>query len=204
MALFEVIRRRKYLGLVIARALTDVVWLFYLFWMPGYFQEIRNFSLAQVAHLLWIPFFCCDIGALAGAWASSELVRRGTGVDRARKSVLLLSAGLGTLGAFTPGVTDSYVALAIVSVVCFAQLSWTSNIHTSLTEIAPPGQVAVLYGISGAAGNGLGALAQPFIGRMVDTLGYGPAFIASGATYVVAMAFVYFAGRIEPIDKETS
>jgi ACS family hexuronate transporter-like MFS transporter len=124
-------------------------------------------------------------------------------VDRGRKIALLASASLGTLGAFTPGVASPYVALALASIACFAQLSWSSNIHTSISEIAPPEHVAVLYGITGAAGNGLGALFQPVIGRMVDTLGYGPAFVASGLTYIVAMACVYAAGRIEPIERRS-
>jgi ACS family hexuronate transporter-like MFS transporter len=196
-----VLRHRKYLGLLLARAVTDVVWLFYLFWMPGYFQEVRGFDLSAVARLLWIPFFCADVGALSGAWASSGLVKRGWSVDRSRKVVLFASASLGALGALTPGVADSYLALGVVSVVLFAQLSWSSNIHTSITEITPKAHVAVLYGITGAAGNGLGALAQPLIGRVVDTLGYAPVFVGTAFAYIAAIGCVIAAGKIEPIER---
>ena len=201
-SLKRVLWHRKYLGFLVARGVTDIVWLFYLFWMPGYFQEVRGFNLVQVGRLLWIPFFCADIGALGGAWASSGLVKRGWSVDRSRKLLLYASAGLGMSGAFAPFVSSSYGALAIVSLVLLAQLSWSSNVHTTITEIAPPKHVAILYGITGAAGNGTGALMQPLIGRLVDTHGYAPAFVATAFAYLVAIGCIIAAGRIEPIRGE--
>lgn len=196
-----VLRNRKFLGLLLARAVTDAVWVFYLFWIPGYFQEVRGFDLGSVARLMWIPFFCADLGALGGAWASSGLVRSGWSVDRSRKLVLLASAAMGLLGAFTPAMASPYAALAAVSTVLFGQLSWSSNIHTTITEVAPARHVAVLYGITGAAGNGLGAVVQPLIGRLVDTYGYTPAFLCTGGAYLLAMVFLVAGGRIEPIER---
>jgi ACS family hexuronate transporter-like MFS transporter len=194
-----ILRSRKFAGFLLARAFTDVVWLFYLFWLPGYFQEVRGFDLGLTGKLLWIPFLCSDVGALAGAWASSGLVQRGWTVDRSRKTVLLFSAGLGVMGAAAPFVASPMAALAIVSAVLFGQLSWSSNIHTTITEIAPKQHVAVVYGITGAAGNGLGAVAQPFIGWVVDSFGYTPAFAATGVAYMAAIACILMAGRIEPL-----
>jgi hypothetical protein len=51
--LLPVLRSRKFVGFLLARAFTDVVWLFYLFWLPGYFQEVRGFDLALTGKLLW-------------------------------------------------------------------------------------------------------------------------------------------------------
>jgi ACS family hexuronate transporter-like MFS transporter len=200
--LARVLRHRKFIAFLLARAFTDVVWLFYLFWLPGYFQEVRGFDLASTGKLLWIPFLCSDVGALAGAWASSGLVQRGWSVNRSRKTVLLVSASLGVLGALAPAMPGSYAALAIVSVVLFGQLSWSSNIHTTITEIAPREHVAVLYGITGAAGNGLGALAQPLIGYVIDLSGYTPAFVATGCAYVLAIICILSAGPIQPLARK--
>src|SRR5208337_2852692 len=76
-----------------ARASTDAAWYFYLFWIPGYFQDVRRFDLGTVGRFLWIPFFCAGVGALTGAWASSALIRRGLGLDRSRKTILFDSFG---------------------------------------------------------------------------------------------------------------
>ena len=99
MTLSEVLSSRKYWCVLSARACTDAAWYFYLFWIPGYFQEVRGLSLATVGKLLWIPYFCSIFGALAGAAASSALIERGAGVSRSRRTVLLASAVVCMLSA---------------------------------------------------------------------------------------------------------
>jgi ACS family hexuronate transporter-like MFS transporter len=75
----DVLRTQKYWCVLMARACGDSAWYFCLFWIPGYFQEVRGLDLASVGRFLWIPYFSSGVGALAGAWASSGLIRRGTG-----------------------------------------------------------------------------------------------------------------------------
>lgn len=201
LSIAEVLTRRKYWCILTARALTDSSWYFYLFWMPGYFQEARQFDLRMVGALLWIPYFGANLGALGGAWASSGLIARGWSVDRARKTLLIPSAMVCTLGALTGFVSSGYVALALVSLALLGHQSWSSNIHTVITEITPPKHVAMLYGITGAAGTLMGALTQPAVGRVVDRLGYEPAFVAAGSAYAVAIVLLLAAGRIERITR---
>ena len=199
LSLSEILRTRKYWCVLTARASTDAAWYFYLFWTSGYFQEVRRFDLAAVGRLLWIPYFSAGVGALAGAWASSTLIRRGLGLDFSRKTVLLASASLCVVGASACFAPSAYLALALVSVALFGHLSWSANIHTVITEIAPPRHVAVLYGITGAAGTLLGASAQLPIGRVIDLRGYKPAFVWAGMTYVLAAMLLLAAGTVERI-----
>jgi ACS family hexuronate transporter-like MFS transporter len=194
-----VLTTRKYWCTLAARGCTDAAWYFYLFWLPGYFQEVRGLSLAAVGRLLWIPYLTAGIGALAGAWASSELIRRGRGLDRGRKAVLLPSAAIAALGAAACFVPDYRMAVAIVALALFGHQSWSSNIHTAISEISPPAHVAVLYGITGAAGTLMGALAQLVIGPVVDAAGYESVFVGAGLLYVVAAGLLLAAGRIEAI-----
>jgi ACS family hexuronate transporter-like MFS transporter len=91
------------------------------------------------------------------------------------------------------------MALALVSLALFGHLSWSSNIHTVITEIAPPRHVAVLYGITGAAGTLLGAVAQLVIGRIIDLWGYKPAFVWAGVMYLLAAILLLAAGTVERI-----
>jgi len=194
-----VLRSGKYWSAVMARALSDSAWYFYLFWLPGYFQEVRGFDAAMLGESLWIPYGAAGLGALGGPWAAGVLIRRGVEPGRARKTVLVASACGCVLGAlaFLPG---SAFALVLVCLALFAHLSWATNIHTVITEISPPGHTAVLYGISGATGTVLGAVAQPIIGWIVDTHGYTPAFLAAGSHYVLAAVLVIAGvGRIERI-----
>ena len=195
----QVLRSRKYLCLLAARSLTDAAWYFYLFWMPGYFQEARGLSIGSVGRLLWIPYLAADAGALGGAWVSSAFIKRGWPVDRARKTVLLGGALLAAGGAAACKARAPWLALAIISVALLGHQAWSSNMHTAITEVSPGRLVALLYGITGAAGTFAGAISQPVIGRLVDFYGYVPPFLSAGAAYMAAAAIVLLAGRIERI-----
>ena len=199
LSLSEILQTRKYWCVLTARASADAAWYFYLFWTSGYFQEVRGFDLAAVGRLLWIPYFSAGVGSLAGAWASSALIRHGLGLDFSRKTVLLASASLSVVGASACFAPSAYLALALVSLALFGHLSWSANIHTVITEIAPPRHVAVLYGITGAAGTLLGASAQLAIGRVIDLSGYKPAFVWAGVMYLLAAMLLLAAGTVEPI-----
>jgi ACS family hexuronate transporter-like MFS transporter len=195
----RVLRTRKYWCALGARGCSDAAWYFYLFWMPGYFQEVRGLPLASVGRLLWIPYLAAGMGAIAGAWASSALIHRGHSLDRGRKAVLIPSAALAATGAAVYFVPSHSVAIAIMAVALFGHQSWSSNIHTAISEISPPAHVAVLYGITGAAGTLMGALAQLVIGPVVDAMGYQSVFVGAGLMYVLAALLVLAAGKIEPI-----
>lgn len=194
-----VLRTRKYWCVLAARGCSDAAWYFYLFWMPGYFQETRGLSLEAVGRLLWIPYFAAGVGSLAGAWFSSVLMQRGFSLDRARKAVLLPSAALASLGALSYFAVDYAVAIAILAVALFGHQSWSSNLHTAISEISPPEHVAVLYGMTGAAGTLMGAAAQLVIGPIVDAAGYRSVFVGAGLIYAAAAVLLVVAGRIEEI-----
>ena len=190
---------RHYWFAVLARTSTDQGWFFYLFWLSGYFQEVRGFTLGMIAMLLWIPFLAADAGSIAGGWLSSWLLARGWTLNRARKTVLIPCALLGTLGAFTPLAGPHWLALALVSVALFGHLGWSSNIHTVITEISPARHVSVLYGIAGATSTIAAAVSQPFTGKIVDAAGYTPAFFVAGCAYLVAILMLQLGGPIQPI-----
>ncbi len=197
----EVLKRRKYWFVLTARAMTDAAWFFYLFWIPGYFQVVRGFDLAKVGRLLWIPFFFADIGALAGAWVSSGLIQRGLGLDRSRKIVLVISALLAGCGVGAYYVSVHSLAIAFVSLALFGHFSWATNIHTVITEISPKRSLAMLYGITGAAGTMLGAITQPLVGRVIDKAGYEVPFVAASLLYALAIVLLLSAGKIERMQR---
>ena len=202
LTLGEMLKTWKYWCIVATRGCGDTAWYFYLFWLPGYFQEGRGLSLAWVGRHLWIPYFCSFIGAFVGAAASSALIRRGWGLHRSRKSILLVSACLAvfsTTACFAPAAS---VALALVSLALFAHQAWSTNLHTVITEISPPKHVAILYGITGAAGTFVGAASQLLIGPLVDRHGYKPGFMGAGGLYVLAVCLLLSAGTLEPIRRK--
>jgi ACS family hexuronate transporter-like MFS transporter len=187
---------RSYVCLLLARACSDSAWYFYLFWMPGYFQDARGLGLAAVGQWLWLPFLAAGVGAIFGAWLSSELIARGWGLDRSRRSVLVVSAAVSAAGAATCVVPGFGAALGLVSMALFAHQSWSSNLHTAITEVTPPRHVAVLYGITGAAGTLGGVVMQSGVGPLVDRFGYDVPFLLTGGLYLTAAGLVIRGVRI--------
>ena len=41
-------------GLVCAKFLSDAAWYFYLFWLPKYLYDVRQFDTKQVGYFAWI------------------------------------------------------------------------------------------------------------------------------------------------------
>lgn len=195
-SVFQAIRQKKYLCLLAARSITDAIWFFCLFWIPGYFQEVRGFSLSEIGRWLWIPYFCGDIGALVGTWISSAMITAGLELDRSRKAVLIPSAILALCSTATFYAGSHFGALAALSIALTGIFSWAGNLQTAITEVIPPQHVAVLYGITGAVGTSLAALSQLLIGHVVDRVGYEPVFIGLGTGLLVALALVFAAGKI--------
>jgi MFS family permease len=92
--------------------------------------------------------------------------------------------------------------MALVSLAFFSHFSWSTNIHTVITEISPPKHVAILYGMTGAAGTFISAAAQLVIGHVIDVHGYKPAFVGAGGLYVLAAGLLISAGVLEPIQRK--
>lgn len=195
--LVQSLRSRRYGCLLLGRACTDSAWYFYLFWMPGYFQDARRLSLADVGQLLWIPFLAAGIGAVFGAWAGTALIERGWTLSRSRRTMLAASAALGAGGAAASLAPGYLSALVIISFALFGHQSWSSNMHTAITEAVPPRHVAMLYGITGAAGTLGGVAMQAIVGRLVDAGGYDGAFLLTGGLYLTAIGFVFAAGSLD-------
>lgn len=200
--LARILRTRKYWCALSARACSDGAWYFYLFWVPGYLQEVRGLSLTSIGRLLWIPYLAAGVGAVVGAWASSTLIHRGFGLNLSRKSVLLPSAALCIIGTACSIARGDGLIFFLLSVGLFGHQSWSSNIHTVIIEIVPSTHVAWLYGMTGAAGTLMGAIAQLGIGPIVDAVGYGPIFAGVGLLYAMAAALVLVAGQIERIRRD--
>jgi len=198
-SLNKFLRARKYWCVLSARACADTAWYFYLFWVAGYFQDVRGLSLVRVGQLLWVPYLAACAGPLTGAAASSALIRRSWGQHRSRLTAMLAFASMAVLGATAGIAPTTNLALALVSLALFAHQALGTNIHTVVTEIVPPRHVAMLYGVTGAAGTFIGAAAQLVIGPLIDRHGYSPCFLWAGGMYVLAIILLLTAGTLEPL-----
>ena len=97
---------RQTWAFVLGKALTDPVWLFYLFWLPKFLDAGCGVKLAGVAAPLVAIYVLADVGSVFGGWFSGSLIKRGWTVNKSRKTAMLIAALLivPTLFAPTAGI----------------------------------------------------------------------------------------------------
>ena len=184
-------------GILLIRFVSDPVWYFCLFWLPGYLQEESGLTLAQVGMFGWIPFLFADLGAIGTSAWSDKLVRKGVEPLKARKLMLTRVAVLSPLCALTPYLGGAWATLAVFSIVAIACLSWLFTISVVVAEAFPVQNVACVLGIAGGFG-ALGAvLFNYFVGQFIGTLGAEKIFIAMAFLHPLAVLILWTMVRPE-------
>lgn len=195
-------KTRSLWGILLIRFVSDPIWYFCLFWLPGYLQEESGLSLAQVGMFGWIPFLFADLGAVGTSAWSDKLVRRGYDPLRARKIMLSTVAILSPLCIFTPYLGSAWSTLALFSVVAIACLSWLFTISVVVAESFPMKNVASVLGIAGGCG-ALGAVIfNYFVGQLMGTLGTEKIFLAMAFLHPIAVLILWTMVRPEKPPQE--
>lgn len=197
---FGLFRFPEVWGLVFAKFLSDAAWYFYLFWLPKYLYDVRNFDTKQVGYYAWIPYAAAGIGSICGGWFSSRLIRGGRSLDLARKAALGVSAAAMPWIFF---VTQSPVQIAIVlfSIAFAGQQSWSTLVMILPADLFPQravGSVAGLVGFGGAMG---GVVFGLVVGYLLDHgFGYSVVFGLVSTFHVLAFCIILLTVRaVRPV-----
>lgn len=184
-------RQRSLWGIVIARLISDPVWYFCLFWMPGYFQEQRGLTLEQSGHIGWIPFCAASVGGIGMATLSDRLGCRIHNPMRARMLVLGALAVLGPVAMFVPQVSSLWMAVTLLSVVAVVCLAWLSILGPLVADTFPAGNTASVWGISGAFGATGAMIFNHEVGKITSAVGSANMFLILGCLHLVAAAILF-------------
>jgi MFS transporter, ACS family, hexuronate transporter len=199
--LLRLLAMRETWGCVLVRALTDPISYFFLFWIPLYFQKRHGFDLKELGMFVWIPYAMAALGSVCSGAIPRFLIARGWGLDTARKTTMALMTGvLLTCCLMTTQVSHASLAMGLVATMTFCHAGW-GNL-TLPAEVFPKNAVGTVTGLGGTLGSWTGALSQLYIGRVVDTLGFGPIFAGCAALYPLALLLVFvMIGRLGVVRK---
>lgn len=179
---------------VLGKFLTDPVWWFYLFWLPGFLNAKYGLDLIHLGPPLATVYLSADIGSIGGGWLSSALLKRGWSPGAARKTAMLVCALAVTAVIFVPSAAGHlWLTVALVSVAAAAHQGWSANIFTMASDCFPRHAMASIVGLGGFGGALGGMLAQPAIGRWLDFSGksYAPLFLVAGSMYLITLAIIH-------------
>ena len=185
-------------GVTVARFLSDGVWWFYVFWLPSYLADARNFTLKEIGQYSWIPYLFAAIGSIFGGWLPTALAKKfGIGVIASRKSSLLVSALMMPAALFVTQASTPVWAIFFVCIATFGHGAFSPSIMGLPADLFPKRAVATAYGVTGF-GAGLGGLVfQYLVGLLLDTKGFGytAVFLLAGILHPLAALTVIFTVR---------
>ncbi len=184
-------RTRSLWAVLLIRFISDPVWYFCLFWLPGYLQESLGLTLAQVGMVGWIPFLAADIGAVGSAAWSDRMVRNGVEPLRARKLMLTRMAVMAPLCALTPYLGSPAWTLLIFSVVAACCFSWLLSLVVVIAETFPARNVASVLGIAGGCGSCGAIIFNSFVGEMLATVGANRIFAVMACLHPIAAVILW-------------
>jgi len=195
----------------IGKALTDPIWWFYLFWIPGWLSTVRGAGLdiKSFGIPLVIIYTSTTIGSVCGGTISSYMIKKGISPFNARKYTMLLFAILviPVFFAQSPGVS-TWGAIALISLAASSHQAWSANIFTTVSDAFPKKVISSVTSIGGMAGAIGGAFISVFAGHILNFFkkaghvetGYTVMFGIAACAYILAWIIMYvFAPKIKKV-----
>ena len=178
-------------GFILSKIFLDPVWYFYIFWFPAYLKQARHFDLQSIGKYAWIPFLAAGVGNIVGGWTPAVLLRLGIILSLARKCSVTIFACLMAMTAPAVMVTDTRLAIALVSIAMLGYTGVLANMLAMPADVFPPNVLASIWGYSGL-GSGLGGMVFALMtGWLVDRYSYVPVFFGFGLMPFVALLIVW-------------
>ena len=190
----SLLSERRTWAYLIGKFLTDPVWWFYLYWLPGFLVKNYGLNIAAMGAPLVAVYLIADVGSVAGGWLSSTLLKRGLSANRARKTAMLVCAVSVTGVMFVPFTNGNlWLAVGLIGLACGAHQGWSANLFTLPSDLFPAEAVGSVVGLGGLGGAISGALAAPMVGYWLDFShdAYGPLFVVAGSMYLIALGIIH-------------
>ena len=191
LAWWRLLGYRQTWGFVLGKFLTDPVWWFYLFWLPGYFSSRFKLDLSHIGLPLIVVYVLSTVGSVCGGWLPRGYVNLGLTLKRARLAAMLTCACLVVPIALAGGLQSLWVAVGLLSLATSAHQGWSANIFTTVSDMFPAeyvGTVVSFGQVGGALGGAIFALVAGHI--LQFTHSYVPLFLYSGFAYLAALVIV--------------
>ena len=183
---------RETWAFALAKFLTDPIWWLYLFWLPDFFARSFKIDLKGLSMPTAAVYLSAGAGSIVGGALSSWLIRRGTPANRARKLAMLACALAATPVWFAAGVSNLWLAVAMIGLAAAAHQGWSANLFTTVSDRFPQRMVSSVCGLGGMFGAVGGMLIAWITANLLQWSGsYVPVFALAGGAYLVALALFH-------------
>jgi ACS family hexuronate transporter-like MFS transporter len=177
----------------IPKFLTDPIWWFFLYWLPGYFSDKFHLSLVGLGVPILIVYNASAVGSICGGYLPAVFIRMGFSAQRARLSAMLLCACLVApiflINFLHADDSSKWAAIALLSLAAAAHQGWSANIFTTVSDMFPRSTVGSVTGIGSMAGAVGGFLFANYIGHILQLShgDYSILFIIASSVYLISL-----------------
>jgi ACS family hexuronate transporter-like MFS transporter len=177
---------------IVGMFLSAPIWWFYLYWIPDFLFKRHHVDLIHMGAPLVMIYLISDGGSIAGGWMSSALIKRGWGVNAARKLALLTCALCVIPVFFASQVSNQWAAVLLIGLAAAAHQGWSANLFTLVSDNMPRQTVSSVVGIGGMAGSIAGMGFAKLVGYVLEWTGsYVVLFAIAPAAYLIAIAVMH-------------
>lgn len=199
----KILKYRQTWLFFIGKGLTDPIWWFYLFWIPGWLATVRGAGLDIKSFGLPLAFIytMTTVGSIGGGWVSGYMIKKGMSPFNARKYTMLIFALLviPIIFAQSPAL-GNWGAVCLIALAASSHQAWSANIFTTVSDAFPKKAVSSVTGIGGMAGAVGGAFISYIAGGILEHFknlghietGYVVMFAIAGSMYLLAWSIMYF------------
>lgn len=174
-----------------AKAFTDCVWWFVLFWMPDFFSRQFNMAQGDLGGPIAVIFAMAALGAISSGALYPLLLGRGFSVNAARKTSMLFFALVVLAMPLALSAQSPWIAALLIGCGLFAHQGFSTNIFGMTADIVPGIRVASVVALGAVAGNLSGTAIIELAGWSLDNgHGYWPMFAICGSAYLAALLFI--------------
>lgn len=186
------LKDRRQWAVIAAKALSDQVWWFLLFFMPDLFHRLFGMSQGTLGLPIAMIYFLAAMGSLTGGILPTWLLSRGVSINAARKGSMLLYALLILPVPTLLLTSDPWVAAALLGLGLFAHQGFSTNVFGMTADMFAPRVIGTAIGIGAFAGNLSGMGMIELAGWSLDNgHGYTPLLLICGGSYLVALLFIH-------------
>ena len=188
----EAIRDRVTWAIAGAKAITDMFWWFFTFWLPDLFVKVFGLSQKELVGPTALAFTLAAIGALSAGVLFPRLLGRGLTVNRARKTALFTYALIVLPIPLALTADSPWLAAAIIGMALFAHQGFSTNIFGFAADTVSASRVGTVMAMGAIAGNVAGFGIQEATGWLLTNgYGYAPLFYAASVAYLLALAVIH-------------
>ncbi len=199
----KLVPHRQTSAFAIGKYMTDPVWWFYLYWIPAFLRQNHGLDLSTIGPPIIAIYLIADVGSIGGGWLSSNLIKRGWTINRARKTAMLICALAVTPIIFASNVKSLWVAVGLIGLAAAAHQGWSANLFTTASDMFPRRAVGSVVGFGGMAGAVGGATMAVATGYILQSTGgnYRIVFTIAGTAYLLALLVIHLlVPRLEPVE----